>query len=141
MSAVSLCVYDLSAGMARAISAGQLEAIYHTSVVVFGLEVFFGAGVQACVPGQSGHGHAIERIPMGSTSVSRADFDAQIAAMSRTWTAESYHLLDNNCNNFTEALCRFLVGRGIPERITQLPANFLATPLGQQLLPLITSFF
>ena len=40
---------------------------------------------------------------------------------------EKYHLLDNNCNSFTNDVCQFLVGKPIPSHITSLPADFTNT--------------
>lgn len=43
----------------------------------------------------------------------------------------------HNCNNFTQDLSMFLLGKGIPEHIQSLPKTFLSTPLGQMLRPQI----
>lgn len=50
-----------------------------------------------------------------------------------------YNLLKHNCNNFSEALCQFLCGVSIPKYILDLPSEFLSTPLGQSIAPLIAS--
>merc|ERR1712212_1284913 len=42
----------------------------------------------------------------------------------------AYDLLERNCNHFSEELSQFLVGRGIPKAILQLPQEILDTPLG-----------
>ena len=51
---VSLFLYDISNGMARQFSpmmVGKLvEAIYHSSIVVYGVEFFFGGGICTGVP-------------------------------------------------------------------------------------------
>jgi hypothetical protein len=71
---------------------------------------------------------------MGETSKTRDQYDAFIneqSMVSQTkrkgsvWRAQDYHLLDNNCNNFTDMVCQFLVGKKIPAHITGLPADFL----------------
>lgn len=49
----------------------------------------------------------------------------------------SYSLLKHNCNSFSEDLCQFLCGTSIPKYILDLPQEFLSTPLGQTLGPLI----
>jgi hypothetical protein len=36
------------------------------------------------------------------------------------FNASTYDLMSNNCNNFSNELCEFLVGRGIPVRIAIL---------------------
>lgn len=48
-----------------------------------------------------------------------------------------YSLLKHNCNTFTEDLCQFLCGSSIPKYILDLPQEFLSTPIGQSLRPLI----
>ena len=45
----------------------QLDGIWHTSVVVYGTEWFFGQGIMSARPGQTMHGTPVERIPMGTT--------------------------------------------------------------------------
>jgi hypothetical protein len=50
---------------------------------------------------------------------------------------DSYHLLNHNCNNFTDEACRWLVGQPIPAHITGLPAEVLNTPLGKMVEPMI----
>jgi len=53
-NSVSLLLYDISNGMARQFSpmmVGKLvEAIYHSSIVVYGTEYFFGGGICKEVP-------------------------------------------------------------------------------------------
>lgn len=56
---VELYIYDLSQGLASVMSqmliGRQLDGIWHTSVVVYGREFFFGsAGIQCCVPVSGG---------------------------------------------------------------------------------------
>lgn len=57
MSKVELYVYDLSNGLARQMSlqltGKQLDGIWHTSVVVFGMEVFYGQGISITLPRKS----------------------------------------------------------------------------------------
>jgi thiol-disulfide isomerase/thioredoxin len=50
----------------------------------------------------------------------------------------TYDLFKNNCNNFTDECAQFLIGEGIPSYITGLPGEFLNTPLGMMLQPMIT---
>eukprot|EP00753_Platysulcus_tardus_P008975 PLAT174.1.p1 GENE.PLAT174.1~~PLAT174.1.p1 ORF type:complete len:397 (+),score=180.75 PLAT174.1:493-1683(+) len=76
-------------------------------------------------------------IPMGSTEVPREVFEDFLREVSPRFTSETYDLLTHNCNNFTDEACQFLVGKPIPEFITGLPAEFLATPMGAMLRPVI----
>ncbi|RUP47209.1 DUF862-domain-containing protein [Jimgerdemannia flammicorona] len=144
-SLVKLFVYDLSQGMARQMSLGltgrQIDGIWHTSVVVFGQEFYYGQGIFVSPPGTTVHGRPVETIDMGETHLPPEVFMEYIDNLRSTYTAEKYHLLDNNCNNFTNDVCQFLTGKSIPSHITSLPADFLNTPFGQTLRPMIESFF
>lgn len=44
--------------------------------------------------------------------------------------------MTNNCNNFTDEVAQILLGHGIPSEIVDLPKEFLATPMGQQMAPM-----
>jgi thiol-disulfide isomerase/thioredoxin len=44
-------------------------------------------------------------------------------------------------DSFTNEVCQFLVGNPIPSHITDLPSEFLNTPMGQALRPMIEGFF
>ena len=70
---VQLYVYDLSRGLARQLSSSFLgtyiDAVYHTSLVLEGVEYFFGAGIQTSVPGGTHHGRPMEVVSMGRTEL------------------------------------------------------------------------
>jgi len=51
---------------------------------------------------------------------------------------KTYDIMNNNCNNFTDACCVFLTGKKIPNYITGLPREFMNTPLGRMVMPMIT---
>ncbi|KAF9183419.1 hypothetical protein BGZ51_004037 [Haplosporangium sp. Z 767] len=142
---VILFVYDLSQGMARTMSMGivgrQIDAIYHTSVVVFGREFFYGQGIMSAIPGTTMHGQPMEQIDMGETEIPQEVFMEFMDNMRETYTADAYHLLDNNCNNFSNDVCQFLVSKAIPSNIASLPADFLNTPFGQSMRPMIENMF
>ncbi|KAK9707823.1 hypothetical protein K7432_009955 [Basidiobolus ranarum] len=78
---------------------------------------------------------------MGYTEVPKELFLEYIEQLKNVYTADKYHLLDNNCNTFSNEVCQFLTGKTLPDYITGLPRDFLNTPLGQQLRPLIDGFF
>jgi hypothetical protein len=56
-STVTLFVYDLSNGMAKSMSLAltgkQIDGIWHTAVVVYGKEYFFGRGIEVLSPGHT----------------------------------------------------------------------------------------
>ncbi|KAL4258141.1 DeSI family protein [Pleurotus pulmonarius] len=142
---VQLYVYDLSNGMAsrlsRQLTGRQIDGIWHTSVVVFNREVFYGQGIMTAAPGRSHHGTPLRVIDMGETSLDEATWNEYLDDMRDHYTADKYHLLDFNCNSFTNDAVGFLTGRAIPDFIKDLPADFLSTPFGAALRPTIDAMF
>lgn len=140
---VELYVYDLSKGLARELSTSLLgihiDAVYHTSLVFGGIEYFFGAGVQTSYPGSTHHGRPMEVMPLGTTNLPIEIILEYLESLKAVYTSESYDLFLHNCNNFTNDFSMFLVGTGIPDRITSLPQDVLNTPFGQMLKPQLES--
>ena len=70
---VQLYVYDLSNGMARALSRPlmgiQIDAIYHTSIVMQGVEYVYDGGIKMVDPGKTHLGPPLEVIPLGVTEL------------------------------------------------------------------------
>lgn len=50
-----------------------------------------------------------------------------IIYFSFTCSPDKYHLLDNNCNSFSNEVAEFLTGNPIPSYITNLPAEVMET--------------
>ncbi|KAF8904094.1 DUF862-domain-containing protein [Gymnopilus junonius] len=138
---VKLYVYDLSNGMARQLSlqltGRQIDGIWHTSVVVFGKEVFYGQGISITAPGRSHHGTPLEVIDMGETLLDEDTFNEYLQEIRQHYTADKFHLLvvpapylgiDFNCQS-------------IPSHIKDLPRDFLTTPFGAALRPTIDAMY
>ncbi len=73
MMDVHLLTYDLSGGLAKQMSAGllgfQLDAIYHTSIELDGMEYVYDGGIRTIRPGTSHLGQPLERIHLGKTEL------------------------------------------------------------------------
>ena len=142
---VTLHVYDLSQGLARQFSqqflGTQIDAIYHTSIVLEGIEYFFGAGIQTSLAGATHHGRPFEIIPMGKTELPMEIILEYLESLKAIYTPESYDLFPKNCNNFSNDFSMFLVGKEIPPHITALPQTVLNTPFGQMLQPQLDRAF
>ena len=138
---VELYVYDLSQGLARQFSmqflGTQIDAIYHTSIVFDGIEYFFGQGIQNCPAGTTHHGKPMEVRLLGKTSLPMDVIVEYLESLKTIYTAESYDLFLRNCNNFSNDLAMFLVGKELPSTITGLPRTVLETPFGRMLQPQI----
>jgi thiol-disulfide isomerase/thioredoxin len=50
---------------------------------------------------------------------------------------QAYDLWTHNCNNFSNDFATFLLGKGIPEHITNLPDTVLNSPFGMMMRPMI----
>lgn len=142
-SDVVLYIYDLTQGMAAMMSqmllGRQIEGIWHTAVVVYGREYFFGSqGITSCAPGTTVLGQPGRKEVIGQTFIPPSVFTDYVRGLAEsTFRGSNYSLLKHNCNTFSEDLCQFLCGVGIPKYILDLPQEFLSTPLGQTLGPLI----
>lgn len=142
---VELYIYDLSQGMATMMSqmilGRQIDGIYHTAVVVFGREYFYGShGISSITPGTTVLGRPQKKQKIGETFIPFQVFKDYVRGLAEsTFRGAKYNLLKHNCNTFSEDLCQFLCGTSIPKYILDLPQEFLSTPLGQSLAPLIAS--
>ncbi|KAI0763635.1 PPPDE putative peptidase domain-containing protein [Trametes elegans] len=146
MSKVQLYVYDLSNGLAKQLSrqltGRQIDGIWHTSVVVFGKEIFYGGeGISTTRPGMSHHGQPLQIVDMGETSIDEETFNEYLEEMRDHYAPDKYHLLEFNCNSFTNDVVGFLIGGSIPAWIKDLPSDFLSTPFGAALRPTIDAMF
>ncbi|GAA5870940.1 hypothetical protein JCM3774_003485 [Rhodotorula dairenensis] len=143
---IQLYIYDLSNGLAamwgRSLTGQDVEGIWHTSLVLYGMEVFFGQGVSiVSPPGTTHHGVPKKRLPCGMTHLDKETFLEYIDNLSETYRADAYHLLSFNCNTFTNDVLGFLNGSSIPAYIRNQPSEIMSTPFGQQMRPMIEQMF
>ncbi|PFH34147.1 UBA/TS-N domain-containing protein [Besnoitia besnoiti] len=141
---VQLRVYDLSRGMARQMSpmllGRQIDGIWHTGVVVYGIEYFYGGGVCCLPPEQVERDYQMSPtrlVNMGFTTIDRATFDAYVQQISPRFTEATYDLLHWNCNHFTQELTQFLLQKPIPDYIRFQVDEVAQTPMGSMLLPML----
>ncbi|KAI1125370.1 DUF862-domain-containing protein [Nemania abortiva] len=136
---VHLLVYDLSGGLARQLSMGflgfQLDAIYHTSIELDGLEYVYDGPVSAIKPGSSHLGQPLERIFLGKTELPFEVIAEYLDSLREIYTPQAYNLFRHNCNNFTNDFSTFMLGKGIPEHIANMPQAVLDSPFGRMLQP------
>ncbi|GAB4841329.1 hypothetical protein Ancab_022055 [Ancistrocladus abbreviatus] len=138
---VTLNVHDLSQGLARQLSTSFLgkaiEGIWHTGVVVYGNEYYFGGGIQHSPAGTTPYGTPIRVVELGVTHIPQDVFESYLNEISPRYTAETYSLLTHNCNNFSNEVAQFLVGTSIPDYILRLPNEVMSSPMGAVILPMI----
>ncbi|KAK3325488.1 PUL domain-containing protein [Apodospora peruviana] len=138
---VHLLVYDLSRGMARQMSMGllgfQLDAVYHTSIRLRGLEYVYDGNVVAIRPGSSHLGQPMQEIHLGKTHLPIDVIEEYLDSLREIYTVEAYDLWRHNCNNFSNDFAMFLLGRGIPSHISNMPQAVLDSPFGQMMMPML----
>lgn len=141
---VLLNVYDLSQGLARQLSTSFLgkaiEGIWHTGIVVYGNEYYFGGGIQSCPEGQTPYGRPWKVVELGITQIPKEVFEDYLQEISPRYTEQTYSLLRHNCNNFSDEISQFLLGVSIPEFILKLPEEVMNSPMGALIMPMIQQF-
>ncbi|KAK9422126.1 putative PUL domain-containing protein [Seiridium unicorne] len=136
---VHLLVYDLSGGLARQMSMSllgfQLDAIYHTSIELDGVEYVYDSGINTIRPGSSHLGNPLERLFLGKTELPIEIIVEYVDSLRSVFTPAAYDLFRHNCNNFSHDFAMFLLGKGIPEHISNMPQAVLDSPFGRMMLP------
>ncbi|CAM0903940.1 unnamed protein product [Alopecurus aequalis] len=91
--------------MARQLSTTVLgkpiDAIWHTAVVVYGKEYYFGGGIQQDRPGRTPYGTPVRVEDFGITHVAKEVFEDFLLEIGPRYTPETYSILSNNCNHFS----------------------------------------
>ncbi|KXX79032.1 Desumoylating isopeptidase 1 [Madurella mycetomatis] len=138
---VYLLIYDLSRGLARQMSTTllgfQLDAIYHTSIRLNGMEYVYDGDVVAIIPGSSHLGQPLQELHLGKTQLPMDVIAEYLDSLREIYTVEAYDLWRHNCNNFSNDFAMFLLGKGIPSYITNMPQTVLDSPFGQMLMPVL----
>jgi hypothetical protein len=116
---LTINVYHASQdGSSAAIGLPGCCGAYHTGVEINGTEYAFAGvtGIYECRPGD--YGEIIQKYHYQST-ISAADIKQVIDALRRSFPGDSYHVILNNCNNFSDSLNRACTGSGIPAWINR----------------------
>lgn len=140
---VTLNLYDLSKGVASRLAPWlireRLEGVWHTGIVVYGKEYYFGGDIYFDTPGETGFGKPRISVSLGSTLRQRDELHAFIVDEQKPiFNRESYDAARNNCNHFTDRVSMFLIGRHIPEDVLNQPDLLVKTTVGRMLRPVLT---
>lgn len=76
-------------------------------------------------------------MPLGATEIPEEMFVEMLHDIAPRFSMRTYHVFENNCNHFTNAVAEILLGDGIPKDIINQPKDFLATPMGQMFAPMM----
>lgn len=140
---VTLHLYDLSHGVASVLAPlllnERIEGVWHTGVVIYGREYFFGGEIYYDVAGQTGFGVPRQSRSLGHTLRSREEFHTFIVDdLKPLFTREAYDAANNNCNHFTDRASLWLVGKHIPEEVLVQPELLVRSGVGRALRPVMT---
>ncbi|KAL4335863.1 hypothetical protein GQ457_07G010790 [Hibiscus cannabinus] len=100
--------------------------VFHSGIQVHGMEYGFGvhkyptSGVFEVEP-RSFPGFIFRKsVLVGSTDMSRSEFRLFMEQISDKYHGDTYHLIDKNCNHFTDDVCMQLTGKHIPGWVNRL---------------------
>lgn len=71
-----------------ALTGTQIDAIYHTSIVVGGVEYYFGQGIQTATPGSTHHGRPMETLHLGKTELPTEVIEEYLGSLAEVYTPE-----------------------------------------------------
>lgn len=121
-----LRVYPLeSQGLLKQLISSMLGesdiGMWHTSIEVYDTEYYFQNGIRKAIPGTTVFGTPSDIHYLGNTDIPKIVFeDFLSSSLADKFSPQKYHLLKNNCNNFSNALSLYLVEKEIPEYILKL---------------------
>ena len=135
---VLLNVYDLSPLNAAFLNHAGC-GVHHSGVEINGTEYSFagGAGVFEDSPRMAGGAVFSHQVEMGAFEGTQSDVKAAIHALGDAdFGPDGYNVLTNNCNHFGDALCRSLVGVGVPTYVNRAAyfGSFLACLVPEEVL-------
>eukprot|EP00008_Paramoeba_atlantica_P006479 CAMPEP_0201499042 /NCGR_PEP_ID=MMETSP0151_2-20130828/74218_1 /ASSEMBLY_ACC=CAM_ASM_000257 /TAXON_ID=200890 /ORGANISM="Paramoeba atlantica, Strain 621/1 / CCAP 1560/9" /LENGTH=224 /DNA_ID=CAMNT_0047891069 /DNA_START=56 /DNA_END=726 /DNA_ORIENTATION=- len=141
---VTVHVHDISQGLARQYSplllGGKvLDGLWHTNVVVYGREYYFGGGGLTSDPFGSTRWGSVpaRRESIGKTSIPMEVFEMFIEELRPRYSLMTYDILENNCNAFSEEAIQFLTGKNLPNYIPDMVEEIKSSPMAQAFLPMI----
>lgn len=89
--------------------------IFHTGVIVYNIEWSFGEAVESgqdtglfCVSPGNAAGVVYKTLELGRTNLSPQQVDTILHRLENEWRSDEYHVLDHNCNHFTQRFCELL---------------------------------
>eukprot|EP00927_Polykrikos_kofoidii_P013510 TRINITY_DN15889_c0_g1_i2.p1 TRINITY_DN15889_c0_g1~~TRINITY_DN15889_c0_g1_i2.p1 ORF type:complete len:478 (-),score=94.88 TRINITY_DN15889_c0_g1_i2:86-1519(-) len=159
---VELVLYDISNGVSKRFSplllGRSFEAIYHSGILVFGQEYWYGGNIfrskspvsevfgpplessqtklkESCyVPG-------IHTVHLGYTLATMKEWHAHVNLnLAEIFTKENYDVLEHNCNHFSDSGVNFLTGQQIPDAVRLMPQLVMNTPTARLLRPVLNQW-
>lgn len=131
-SEVKLHLYDLANGMAPKVTPWLLgrdvEAIWHTGIVAFDQEYFFTRDCGHDDPGSTQFGTPTRVVHLGHTLRRQDELHRYIVEqMKPLFHRDTYDVVTNNCNHFSDRVCVYLTGSHLPSEVLRQTEYLLAS--------------
>ena len=145
-SKVSLISYDISGratkNLSRILFGKKIEGIWHTSILAFGYEWWYGGDCFQSRPFTTPFGPTPDRVEdLGETTRSLAELKDFIRSrMRKKYSYSTYDVICNNCNHFTNDISMYLCHVGIRRTIVSLPGDLLSGGLAKVLRPFLNKW-
>lgn len=142
---VWLYQYDISGGLASWAAPVALmqpvEGIWHTGIVVFGREYWYGGQCFESKPEMTPFGTPMKRIRLGATLCTRSElWDKMNMELCREYTRDAYDVLTHNCNHFSDEVAMFLLNTHIPDEVRLQPVHLANSLAAHALRPLLNQW-
>ena len=143
---VSLISYDISGratkNLSRILFGQKIEGIWHTSILAFGYEWWYGGDCFQSRPFSTPFGTTPDKVEdLGETTRSLMELKEFIRSkMRKKYNYNSYDVINNNCNNFSNDVSIFLTHSGIRKTIISLPGDLLSGGLAKVLRPFLNKW-
>lgn len=127
---VQLHLYDLSNGAAQSLSpwliGAKLEGIWHTGVVVYGKEYYYSKDTVYADAGDTSFGKPTRVLHLGYTLWRQDELHEFVTSeLKPIFQRETYDVVCNNCNHFSDRVCMYLVGKHPPPEVLDQPKMLL----------------
>jgi hypothetical protein len=145
-SKVSLISYDISnratKNLSRILFGKKIEGIWHTSILAFGYEWWYGGDCFQSRPFATPFGPTPDKVEdIGETTRSLSELKDFIRhKMRKKYNYSSYDVINNNCNNFSNDVAMFLCHIGIRKSVVSLPSDLLSGGLAKVLRPFLNKW-
>ncbi len=143
---VSLISYDISGratkNLSRILFGKKIEGIWHTSILAFGYEWWYGGDCFQSRPFSTPFGPTPDKVEdLGETTRTLAELKDFIRSkMRKKYNYTTYDVINNNCNHFTNDISMFLCHVGIRKTIVSLPGDLLSGGLAKVLRPFLNKW-
>ena len=133
---VTLLFYDISGKttkvFGRLLFGKKIEGIWHTSILAFDREWWYGGDLFRSTPYKTPFGQPVKQIELGKTYFTSQEVFKHITEhLHLKFNQKTYDVFENNCNNFTDTLSVFLCGRKLPQDVLDLPKDLMAGGLAR----------